>query len=312
MARSFRRITAPASAARPLNCRVCPSNSATTRLGGTAIDVQQSWEADLDYWKHKLEGAPALLDLPTDWPRPPIFTFRGARRRFIVEPEKTAALRDFVRGRRISLFNVFAAAVNVLLYRHSGQEDVVLGIPLSQRDRPELQSVFGFFLYTHVLRTRLSGDMSFADLLEEVLKGTLELYAHRSPPFDEVVRVTRPERSASYTPLMQVMLNWRDKEQLLSSIGMEGLEVECLVSEAGTAKFDLTFVLTDAGDVFWIDAEYCTDLFEEARVERMVGHLMTILDGVTANPEQAICEAPMLTSNERRQLLMEWGVASSV
>ena len=275
-------------------------------------EVQENWEADLDYWKRKLEDAPALLDLPTDWPRPPDFTFRGARRRFVIEPEKTAALRDFGRTRRVSLFNVFAAAVDVLLYRYTGQEDVLLGIPLSQRDRPELQSVFGFFLHTHVLRTRLSGDMSFVELLAEVQKATLDLYAHRSPPFDEVVRVARPGRSASYTPLMQVMLNWRDKEQLLSSIGMEGLDVECLVSEAATAKFDLTFVLTDAGEVFWIDAEYCTDLFEATRIERMIGHLMTILDGVTANSEQPICEAPMLTSAERQQLLVEWGAAPGV
>jgi acyl-CoA synthetase (AMP-forming)/AMP-acid ligase II/acyl carrier protein len=276
------------------------------------VDVQRNWETDLDYWKRKLEGAPALLDLPTDWPRPPNFTFRGARRRFLIEPEETAALRDFARKRRISLFNVFAAAVNVLLYRYTGQEDVILGIPLSQRDRPELQSVFGFFLHTHVLRTQLSADMPFTELLAEVQRGTLDLYAHRSPPFDEVVRVARPGRSASYTSLMQVMLNWRDKEQLLSSIGMEGLDVECLVSEAATAKFDLTFVLTDAGDVFWVDVEYCTDLFEEARIERMIGHLKTILAGVTANPEQAVCEAPMLTLAEREQLLMESGVAESV
>jgi acyl-CoA synthetase (AMP-forming)/AMP-acid ligase II len=276
------------------------------------VDVQRNWEADLDYWKQKLEAVPAVLDLPTDWPRPPNFTFRGARKRFLMEPEDTAALRDFARKRRISLFNVFAAAVNVLLYRYSGQEDVILGIPLSQRDRPELQSVFGFFLHTHVLRTQLSGDMPFTELLAEVQKATLDLYAHRSPPFDEVVRVARPGRSASYTSLMQVMLNWRDKEQLLSSIGMEGLDVECLVSEAATAKFDLTFVVTDAGDVFWVDVEYCTDLFEEARIERMVGHLATILAGVTANPEQAISEAPMLTLAERQQLLMEWGAASSV
>ena len=276
------------------------------------VEIQGNWEADLDYWKQKLEGAPALLELPTDWPRPASFTFRGARRRFLIDPDKTAVLRDFGRRRQVSLFTVFAAAVNVLLYRYSAQDDIIIGVPLSQRDRPELQSVFGFFLHTHVLRSRLSGDMSFADLLAEVQKGTLDLYAHRSPPFDQVVRVARPGRSASYTPLMQVMLNWRDREQLLSSIGMEGLDVECLVSDAATAKFDLTFILTDAGDVFWIDTEYCIDLFEEARVERMVGHLTTILEAVTTDPEQTISEAPMLTSAERQQLLMEWGVASSV
>ena len=270
------------------------------------VDVQRNWEADFDYWKQKLEGAPVLLDLPADRPRPPNFTFRGARRRFLIEPEKTAALRDFGRRRQISLFNIFAAAVSVLLHRYSGQDEIVLGLPLSQRDRPDLQSVFGFFLHTHVLRTQLSADMPFADLLATVQKGTLDLYAHRSLPFDEVVRAAQPPRSASYSPLFQVMLNWRDKDQLLSFIGLEGLEVECLVSEAATAKFDLTFALTDVGDVFWVDVEYCTDLFEEARIERMVGHLITILEGVTTNPEQAIGVAPMLTPAERQQLLMEW------
>ncbi len=276
------------------------------------VAAQPSAKADLDYWKQKLQGAPAFLDLPADRLRPPEFTFRGACRRFFIEPDRTAALRDFGRRRQVSLFNVFAAAIDVLLYRYSGEEDIVVGLPLSKRDRPELQSVFGFFLHTHVLRTELCGDMSFVDLLGAVQKGTLDLYAHRSPPFDHVVRAAQPPRSASYSPLFQVMLNWRDKDQLLEFIGLEGLEVESLVSESATSKFDLTFVVTDAGDVFWVDVEYCTDLYEESRIERMFGHLVTILEGVLADPEQAICEAPMLTFAERQQLLMDWGEPSSV
>jgi non-ribosomal peptide synthetase component F len=102
------------------------------------------------------------------------------------------------------------------------------------------------------------------------------------------------------------MLNWRDRDQLLSTIGLQGVEVECLVSEAATAKFDLTFMLTDAGDVFWVDVEYCSDLFDADRIERMFGHLVTILAGVTSDPQISIGEAPMLTAAELQQLLPDW------
>jgi non-ribosomal peptide synthetase component F len=185
-----------------------------------------------------------------------------------------------------------------------------LGIPLADRERQELQEMIGFLLHTHVLRTQLSGDMRFLDLLARVQKGVLDLYAHRSPPFDFVVARVRPPRSLSYSPLFQVMIIWRDREDQLPFIGLDGLEVESLVSESKTSKFDLTLMLTEIGDEIRLEIEYSTDLFDGARIERLVGHFETLLEGAVTNPEQRLAEMPLLSSSERRQLL-EWNAVES-
>ena len=262
---------------------------------------------DLAYWQENLRGAPALLDLPTDNPRHPhTMSYRGARRRFQIPSTLALTLRDCSRRERVSLFTFFTAALNTLLYRYTRQEDILLGIPLADRDRPELQSMIGFLLHTHVLRTHVSGGLSFRELLTRSQKGVLDLYTHRSPPFDKVVSRVQPERNLSYSPLFQVMINWRDRDQLLSFIGLDGIEVESLLAESRTSKFDLTLMLTDGGDEIWLEVEFNTDLFDEARIERMFGHLCALLDGAVANPEQRVAELPLLTSAERHQLLEEW------
>ena len=182
---------------------------------------------DLEYWAENLRGAPPLLDLPTDKPRHPhTMSYRGTRQRFQIPVTLAQALRDCSRRERVSLFTFFTAALNTLLYRYTKQEDILLGIPLADRDRPELQSMIGFLLHTHVLRTQLSGDLTFRELLAQVQKGVLDLYVHRSPPFDKVVSRVQPQRNLSYSPLFQVMINWRDRDQLLSFIGLDGIEVE--------------------------------------------------------------------------------------
>jgi acyl-CoA synthetase (AMP-forming)/AMP-acid ligase II/aryl carrier-like protein len=159
-----------------------------------------AFSEDLAYWVEKLCGAPALIELPADRPRRAVYSYRGARRRFQIPASLTQALRECSRHERVSLFTIFAAALNVLLYRYTGQDDILLGIPLSDRDRPELQTLIGFLLHTHVLRTRLSGDLRFRDLLLRVQKDSLDLYVHRSPPFDQVVSAVRPARNSSYSP----------------------------------------------------------------------------------------------------------------
>ena len=267
----------------------------------------QELAEDLAYWEGQLRGAPGLLDLPMDKPsRPPTISYRGARKRFQIPPKLTLTLRDCSKRERVSLFTVFAAALNILLYRYTGQQDVLVGIPLADRDRPELQSMIGFLLHTHVLRTQLAEGLSFRKLLVHVQKSVLDLYAHRSPPFDRVVSQVQPARNPSYSPLFQVMLNWRDRDQQLSFIGLHGLEVESLLAESRTAKFDLTLMLTDGGNYIDLEVEYSTDLFDEARIERMVGHFSTLLEAAAANPEGRLSELPLLTEAERRQVLVEW------
>lgn len=269
-------------------------------------DAEAGYGEDLNYWEENLRGAPDLLELPADRSRLPVQTYRGKRQRFRIGPELVAALRECSSRERNSLFTVFAAAFDVLLYRYTGTEDISLGIPLADRDRPEVQSVIGFLLHTHVLRAQLSGDITFRELLSRVRKAALDLYAHRSVPFDEVVTRMRPERNLAYSPLFQVMLNWRDREQQLEYIGMDGLKVESVLAESQTSKFDLTMMLTDGGDEIWLEAEYSTELFDDSRIARMFGHYQTILESVASDSAQRLSDLPILTAEEKQQLLVEW------
>ncbi|MGA3322977.1 MAG: amino acid adenylation domain-containing protein [Terriglobia bacterium] len=261
---------------------------------------------DLSFWTENLRGAPQLLELPADRPRPLTLSYRGVKRRFRLNPALTKALRDASQREKASLFTLFTAALDTLLYRYTGREDILLGIPIADRERPELQSVIGFLVHTCVLRTGLSGDMTFRELLALVQKEMLELYRHRAVPFDEVVRKLRPERNPSYSPLFQVMINWRDRGLQLSFIGLEGLVVEPLLAQSETAKLDLQLFITDGGDEFWLEMEYSTDLFDEARISRMIGHYQTLLESVASDPGRRLAELPLLTAEERRQLLVEW------
>jgi len=272
--------------------------------------AEAGFTGDLGFWEEKLRGAPELLDLPSDRPRPSIQSYRGARQRFRLNAALTEALRNCRWREKTSLFTVFAAALNTLLYRYTASEDILLGIPVGDRARPELQSMIGFLLHTQVLRTEISASMTFRELLAHVQKGSLELYNHREVPFDQVVRMLQPERSLSRAPLFQVMFNWRDQDQHLSSIGLDGLAVESLLSENRTSKFDLTLFVTDDSDEIWLEAEYNTDLFDDDRIVRMFGHYQTLLEAVAADPDQRLTELPLLTDSERRQLL-EWNATEA-
>ncbi len=275
-----------------------------------AWQAQQNTDAnfaeDLVFWEQKLRGAPQLLELPADRTRPPTVSHRGARQRFVINSTLTKALRDLGQRAETTLFSVFAAALNTLIYRYTGQEDILIGIPIADRDRMELQQLIGFLLHTQVLRTELSGDMTFRKLLARVQKAALELYLHRAVPFDQVVRKIQPERNLSYSPLFQVMLNWRDRDQLLSFIGLEGLVIESLLADSRTSKFDLTLFATDCGNEIWLEMEYSTDLFDEARIARMLGHFQTVLESVVADPDGRLAGLPLLTLAERRLMLDEW------
>lgn len=261
---------------------------------------------DLAFWAKTLHEAPPILELPADRPRPLRPSYAGARQRLFLSSTVTQSLRDFARRAGTSLFTVFAAALNALLYRYTGKEDILLGIPISDRDRKELHSVIGFLLQTHVLRTQLSGDTTVRTLLTRVQKLLLNLHIHRAAPFDEIVRALQPERDLSYSPLFQVMLTWRDRQELPSSIGLEGFVVQPAFAEAGTSKFDLTLFVTDCGDEIWLEIEYSTDLFDEGRIARMAGHYQTLLESAAGNPDRRIGELPLLTEAEREQVLSEW------
>lgn len=268
--------------------------------------VTACFDEDMAYWEKALRGAPALLELPADRPRPQRMSHNGGRLRWKLNRTLTEALRCLSRQEKTSLFTIFAAALTTLLYRYTGKEDILLGIPFADRDQRELQSMIGFLLHTHVLRTSVSAGMTFRDLLDHVQKRTLDLYAHRSVPFDMIVRKLHPERNLSYSPLFQVMLNWRDRDQLLQFIGLDGLTIDSLMASAGTSQFDLLLFATDSGDEIWLELEYNTDIFDEDRMQRLLGHYQTLLESVVGNPSTAIDHLPLLTVSEREQLIYGW------
>jgi amino acid adenylation domain-containing protein len=262
--------------------------------------------ADLDFWDEKLRDAPPLLEVPADRVRPSVMSYRGDRLRWRLDGAMTEKLRRTSQQEKVSLFTIFAAALNTLLYRYTGRDDILLGIPLADRDQQELQSVIGFLLHTHVLRTKVAGSMSFRELLGSVQKNALELYAHRGAPFDQIVRRLGQERSLGYNPLFQLMLNWRDRDQQLSFIGMDGLAVDSLMAHSNTAKFDLLLFATDEGEEIWLEMEYSADLFDEDRIARMLGHYQRVLESAIADPAQTVNDLEILPAAERRQVLSEW------
>ena len=270
---------------------------------GRAQQLEQAdLSKDLAFWEGNLRGAPALLDLPTDAPRPVAFTYRGAKKRITIAPRLAQPLHVCSRQEKVSTFTLFTAALYALLYRYSGEEDILVGIPLDGRDRQDLQSMVGFLLHTHALRLTLSRELSFRELLGQVQKGVLDVYSHRAPPFDRVVSRVQPERNPGYSPLFQVMINLRDIDQQLSSIGLDGSDVEWVLSDNKTSKFDLTLFITDARDEFILDVEYSTDLFDDARIDRMLGHFYTLLECVASDPGRQIAHLPLLADDEREQL----------
>ncbi|BAZ19381.1 non-ribosomal peptide synthase (plasmid) [Kalymmatonema gypsitolerans NIES-4073] len=260
-------------------------------------------KSQLAYWKQQLEGAPALLELPTDRVRPSIQTYRGAHQRAALSKELTEALMSLSQRQGVTLFMTLLAAFQTLLSRYTGQTDICVGTPHANRDRPELEGLIGFFVNTLVLRTCLSGNPSFEDVLSRVRDVALEAYAHQDLPFEKLVEQLQPERSLSYTPLVQVMLAL---DVLMPQIQMDGLTVSPLAVETATAKFDLSLGFENTPSGLIGDWEYNTDLFDASTIARMSQHFQTLLEGIVANPQQRISQLPLLTERERHQLLVEW------
>jgi amino acid adenylation domain-containing protein len=261
-------------------------------------------ESQLAYWKQQLGGEVPVLELPTDRPRPPVQTYRGARQSFELSKDLTDALKALSRREGVTLFTTLLAAFKTLLYRYTGQEDVVVGCPIANRNRAEIEGLIGFFVNTLVLRSDLGGTPSFRELLGRVLKVALGAYAHQDMPFERLVEELQPERDRSYNPLFQAMFvlqNAPVPEMEFSNLTLSPMKVD-----SKTAKFDLSLSLTETEQGLIGAFGYNTDLFDEATIARTVGHLQTLLEGIVADPDKHIYELPILTEAEQHQLLVEW------
>jgi amino acid adenylation domain-containing protein len=268
------------------------------QLEGAALERQ------LAYWRERLAGAPELLELPTDHPRPPVQTYRGATVPVELSPELLERLQALARSEGATLYMVLLGAFQVLLSKYSGSDDIVVGSPIAGRTRKEVEELIGFFVNTMVLRTDLSGDPSFREVLRRAREVTLGAYENQEVPFERLVAELQPERTLSHAPLFQVLL-------VLQNAGGGGpelpeLEVSRVEAERVSAKFDLSLEVAATARGLRGGLTYSTDLFDRTTVDRMLGHLERVLEQVAANADVRLSRLALAGPQERAQVVAEW------
>ncbi|HEV7377438.1 MAG TPA: amino acid adenylation domain-containing protein, partial [Pyrinomonadaceae bacterium] len=268
----------------------------------------ETLEKQLTYWREQLAGAPAVLELLTDNPRPAVQSYRGATHTVTIPAEVVQALKKISRKEGVTLFMTLLAAWQTLLSKYSGQEDIVVGSPIANRNRAETESLIGFFVNTLVLRTDLEGDPSFRELLTRVREVTLGAYAHQDVPFEKLVEELQPERSMSHSPLFQVLFSLQNMAQ--EGLELPGLELSSWETGQETAKFDMTLVVLEAPEVMNCTLEYKTDLFEASTIEQMLRHFARLLESIAADAEQPLSALQMMNDSELHQLLVEFNQTS--
>ncbi|MDG1462564.1 MAG: amino acid adenylation domain-containing protein, partial [Gammaproteobacteria bacterium] len=258
----------------------------------------------LNYWSNQLDNIPAKLELPTDKPRPAVQTFNGDYVSRTLSPELQNAFKELARNNGCTLYMVLLAAFNVLLYRYSDQDGLVVGTPIAGRRRSELDGLLGFFINTLVMRSDASGEPSFVEFLKRIRKTALEAYASQELPFEKLVDELQPVRDMSHTPLFQVMFILQNAPWDAESF--DDLQARPVEIQFGTAKFDLTLSMAEREDGLEAYFEFNTDLYEKATVERMLDHLEVLAFGIIQNPEKPISELPLLKVTEQQQILHDW------
>ncbi|MCP4663860.1 MAG: amino acid adenylation domain-containing protein, partial [bacterium] len=261
-------------------------------------------EAETAYWRTQLAGAPPHCELPTDRPRPEVQTFSGSWRIVELSRELSRDLAALGRQQNATLFMTLLAAFTTLLFRHTGQHDVVVGSPIAGRNRREIEALIGFFVNTLVLRSDLSGGPSYRELLARVAKVALDAYAHQDLPFEKLVDELQPERDPSAQPLFQVMFMLQNAP--VEAFEAPGLRLSSLPAVPTTVKFDLTVTVDEGDDGLVVAFGHNTDLFDRATIGRLAGHFQNLLAGVVADPQVRLSELPLLSPAESHQLVAEW------
>src|SRR6185312_6282857 len=268
---------------------------------------QRSWlqgaelERQLAYWRERLGGSPGALELPTDRPRPAVASFRGAKIYFGFSKELTEGLLQLARGEQATLFMVLLAAFQALLYRLSGQSDVLVGSPIAGRTHRQTEGLIGFFVNTLVLRTQVRAAESFRELLGRVKETALGAYAHQDLPFEKLVAELQPERDLSRHPLFQVVLTLINVPR--EELSLPGLRLTRMPFPQAAPKFDLTFNLFESPAGLQGSIEYASDLFDVETIARLASHLQRLLEGSVADPDCAIERLPLVSDEEREDVL---------
>jgi amino acid adenylation domain-containing protein len=268
------------------------------RLQGDFLDQQ------LQYWKNQLPGKLPVLNLPLDQPRPVVQSFNGGKLVQTLPPGLVRDCERLAQREGVTLFMVLLAAFKTLLHRYTGQEDLIAGSPIANRNQWEIEGIIGFFTNNLVLRTRLSGGMSFRELLNHVKKTTLEAYTYQDLPFEKLVEALRPERDMSQNPLFQVLFSLQNVPPPIREFA--GITLETVDLDSRYARFDLTLDLWETGETLAATLEYNTDLFYRETISRMAGHYQQLLENIVKNPAMELYQFEMLTDAEKQTLLRNW------
>jgi amino acid adenylation domain-containing protein len=265
--------------------------------------VEADLKTELDYWKGQLGERPPILELVTDYPRPAFPANHGGTRSIVLGVELAAALSRLAREEGASKFMALLGAFSVLLYRYTGQREIFVGSPISRRTQQETERLIGLFLNTTVLRTDLSGDPTFRELLRRVRDTALDAYEHQSVPFEKIVEELQPARDTSRTPLFQVMFTLQDQAMAVRTLE-GGLRVEPFEFDLDVSPFDLTLLMQENERGLEATVEFKTELFSTASIDRMLGHFQVLLEGIVSSPGARTSELPLVSESERRQLLV--------
>jgi amino acid adenylation domain-containing protein len=258
----------------------------------------------LDYWKGHLKGAPAVLNLPSDRPRPSQQTYSGSKESHFFPAPLKNGLSDFSKAEGVTLFMTLLTAFTIVLSRYSQQEDLVVGVPMAGRGSPETHDLIGFFANTLPLRADLSGDPTFREMIQRVKQVSLGAYDHEDLPFEMTVEALKPERSLAYTPIFQVMFAYQNAPR--EELKLAGLEVSAFEIETCSAMFDLTLFLWERPEGLLASLEFSTDLFDRATVQGLLRHMEVLLAGAMASPETPISRLPLLDQSERKRIVIDW------
>jgi non-ribosomal peptide synthetase component F len=255
----------------------------------------------LDYWKQQLAGAPPVLELPKDRPRPVQQSFNGARESFQLPLSLTRSLQELSRREGATLFMTILAAFQILLSRYSGQDDIVVGTNIANRHRHDVEGLIGVFINNLVLRTDLSGNPSFRALIGRVREMCLEAYAHQDTPFEKLVEVLQPKRDSSYPPLFQVMLTLQNTPA--QKVALPGLTANSVEFDQVTARADLMLNISETRQGLLGVLEYNTDLFDAATATRTLKHFQALLEDVVAHPDKDLKSISLGPEEESRELI---------
>ncbi|RPI81876.1 MAG: non-ribosomal peptide synthetase, partial [Planctomycetaceae bacterium] len=281
------------------------------QFGDFAVWQRLQWDRGtfaegIAFWKEYLDGAPTRLELPVINTRPAVSDSDGDRLTRPLGSHTYQDLRRFCQSEKISPFTVLMSAFNVLVSRYAGQTDIVLGVPIAIRDLRELAPTIGILIDFLPVRTDLADHPPVRTLLERAHRNMQQVFAHRTVPLPAIIDAIHLPRDLSRPALCQIALNWKDRSALMQSLPLDGLVVSPVPACAQSSKFELTLSLVDMGDDLHLEVDYCTRLFSAEMIERLISHFRSLVVGLIANPDLPIGELPLLTADERRQLLVEW------